>query len=96
MNQQIQTLSKNIMEDLVDGKLDELMHSTGNCCCERCRTDVRTLALNMLPPKYATSVSGIVYIHFQSLDPQMQIDIITAILNAIHVVHAHPRHDETQ
>lgn len=92
--QQTNLISKNIMEDLVDGRLDELMRFSGVCCCERCRADVRTLSLNTLPAKYVMSTSGDVYVRFQSLEPQMQADIVTAIMNAIEVVRANPRHDK--
>lgn len=85
-------ISKNVMEDLVDCRMDELLKSADCCCCEQCRADIRTLSLNMLPAKYVVSVSGNVYVRFQTMEPQLQADITTAILNAIHVVQANPRH----
>lgn len=92
--QQTNLISKNVMEDLVDDRLDELMEFAGVCCCERCRADVRTLSLNSLPAKYVISTSGDVYVRFQSLEPQMQVDLTTTIMNAIEIVRANPRHDK--
>jgi competence protein ComFB len=85
---------KNVMEDLVDCKLDEMMHAAKMCCCERCRADVLALVLNKLPSRYVVSVSGDVYTRFQALDTQMQADITAAIISAIEVVRQLPHHDE--
>lgn len=78
--------SKNIMEDFVDSRMEELLKNADCCYCEQCRADIRTYALNNLPAKYVRSTSGNVYVRFQSLEPQLQTDITTAILNAIQVV----------
>lgn len=85
---------KNIMEDLVEGKLNELMRAANMCCCERCRADVKALALNNLPPRYVVSVGGDVYSHFQALNMQSQVNITTAIVAAIRVVRDSPHHGE--
>jgi len=85
---------KNIMEDLVDGKLNELMRSANMCCCDRCRADVKAFALNMLPPRYVVSVGGDVYSHFEAMNMQSQINIMTAIVSAIRVVRENPHHGE--
>ena len=42
----------NVMQILVEEKADEYMKMFGICCCDKCRLDVRALALNNLPPKY--------------------------------------------
>ena len=42
----------NVMQILVEEKADEYMKMFGICCCDKCRLDVRALALNHLPPKY--------------------------------------------
>ena len=42
----------NVMQILVEEKADEYMKMVGICCCDKCRLDVRALALNNLPPKY--------------------------------------------
>lgn len=85
--------SKNIMEDFVDSRMEELLKNADCCCCEQCCADIRTYALNNLPAKYVRSTSGNVYVRFQSLEPQLQTDITTAILNAIQVVKKNPHHE---
>jgi len=64
------------------------------CCCERCRADVKALALNKLPPRYVVSVGGDVYSHFQALNMQNQINITAAVLTAIRIVRESPHHGE--
>lgn len=91
--QETDIVSKNTMEDLVEEKLDYLIHFAGICDCKYCRADIRTLSLNSLPPKYVMRVSGDVFVRFQSLDAQAQADIATAIMNAIEIVRENPRHD---
>jgi len=83
---------KNIMEDLVENRLGDLMRSADMCCCERCRADVKALALNKLPPRYAVSAGGEVYSHFQELCTQSQVNITAAIMAAIQVVRQNPHH----
>ncbi len=87
---------KNILEDLVTYKLDELMQAADMCSCDRCRADVLAFALNKLPSRYVSSNNGDIYARFQSLDFQMQANITTAILNAIEVVKKTPHHERGQ
>ena len=85
---------KNIMEDLVECKLNELMRCSGMCSCERCRADVKALALNKLPPRYVVSVNGDVYSHFEAMNVQTQVNITAAVASAIRVVRESPHHGE--
>ena len=82
------------MEDLVDIKLNELMRSAGMCCCERCRADVKALALNNLPPRYVVSICGDVYSHFDAMNVQTQVNITAAVASAIRIVRNSPHHGE--
>ncbi|MGI6153648.1 MAG: late competence development ComFB family protein, partial [Christensenellaceae bacterium] len=83
---------KNIMEELVEEKLDMMMSSAGVCDCEQCRADVFAYALNHLPPKYIASTSGDVFTRVNTATTQFQADILTAIVQAIDMVSKHPRH----
>ncbi len=85
---------KNIMEDLVEFKLGDLIRCSGMCCCERCRADVKALALNKLPPRYVVSVGGDVYSHFAAMNVQTQVNITSAVAAAIRVVRKNPHHGE--
>lgn len=83
---------KNIMEDVVSVKIDGLIQAENACACEKCRADVMVLALNNLPPRYVSTVSGDVFSHFEMVTQQPQTDIVAAIVNAIKVVSDNPRH----
>jgi competence protein ComFB len=87
-------IPKNIMEDLVDVKLNVLIQSAGMCCCERCRADVKALALNNLPPRYVVSVGGNIHSHFQAMNVQIQVNITAAVARAIRIVRNSPHHGE--
>jgi competence protein ComFB len=89
-------MPRNLMEELVDSRLDEYMRSEAVCQCERCRADVMALALNNLQPKYVVSVSGEVYSRYDAVKSQFQADVITTILCAIAVINKRPRHDGEQ
>jgi competence protein ComFB len=86
-------LPKNIIEDLITYKLDELIEETDVCKCERCRTDIIAIALNKLPSRYVNSSGGDIMARMQALDDQMQANITTAILKAIEMVKKKPHHE---
>lgn len=85
-------LPKNILEDLIAYKLDELIEATDVCNCERCRNDILAIALNKLPSRYVSSSGGDIMARMQSMDDQMQANITTAIIKAIEVVKLKPHH----
>lgn len=84
---------KNYMEDAVDAALDEVLELTEACGCERCRLDIKALALNHLPPKYVVTDKGYVYTKVNELAAQFRTDITVALTNAAKVVSQKPRHD---
>jgi len=84
---------KNYMEDLVWTRLDAVMERVPAACrCEKCRHDVAALALNFLPPRYFVTDKGEMYSRVKALEVQFDIDVITAITNAIKIVNAQPHH----
>lgn len=87
-------ISKNLMEELVDLKLDSCIKEAGACQCPQCRADIRALALNRLPPRYIVSTAGGVFARVLNATSQVQADITTAIYSAISLVQEHPRHSE--
>lgn len=83
------------MEDLVWGKVDEVIkRQKGLCRCEHCRYDVVALALNFLPPRYIVSSQGEAFTKVSELEQQFNIDILSAIANAAIIVGKKPRHAE--
>jgi len=83
---------KNISEDLVDMYLDECIENSGVCGCDRCRADVKALALNNIPTHYAVSEMGKALQRARILCTQYQTDIIFAIMNAALIVKENPKH----
>jgi len=83
----------NMMEKLVEIRLDERMKVSGACNCEQCREDIKCIALNNLPPKYVSTPKGEL---FSKIDQQMirqnVLDIDVAVINAMEFVNKNPRH----
>ncbi|HWP51466.1 MAG TPA: late competence development ComFB family protein [Clostridia bacterium] len=53
---------RNVMEELVEDKVDRLWKTHTACTCERCREDVIALSLNNLPPQYVVSDAGAFFV----------------------------------
>lgn len=85
---------KNLMEELVDAKIDEIMKMENMCCCKHCRADVFALALNLLPPKYVVTTGGEVFSRLDTRDTQSQASITTAIVRAAKTVNKNSYHDK--
>lgn len=84
---------KNLMEDMVERKLEGMLPQLGCCTCEVCRTDILCYALNRLKPKYVATSQGELLSRIDSLSSTFEIAIITEITNASEVVRKHPRHN---
>lgn len=84
---------KNVMEDAVLMKLDEIMTIQGICKCSQCRYDTASYALNQLPSKYVATTKGELYVKAYNIVRQHELDIVTAIGKACQVVKANPRHE---
>jgi competence protein ComFB len=82
------------MEEAVDNTIKEIISKRDDVCkCERCLMDIKALALNHLPPKYAVTDKGYVYTKAAELESQFKADIIVAVTNALKVVRKNPRHE---
>ncbi|MBU3179767.1 late competence development ComFB family protein [Clostridium psychrophilum] len=85
---------KNYSEDEVTKLLDTiLMRYDDICKCEKCKLDIKALALNSLSTKYTVSEQGELYTSALSeVNKQQTIDVTTAITKAIEIVSANPKH----
>ena len=82
----------NVMEKVVDDKLDEML-KTENCCqCDRCLEDMKAIALNKLPAKYVSTHNGELFSKLDSTLRQNIVDINVAVSNAIACVSKKPSH----
>lgn len=82
----------NVMEDLVEERLDACIAMTGVCSCDFCRADMKALALNKLPPRYASRLKGNLFARIQATRNQSSADVLSAVMEAISIVSEHPRH----
>lgn len=90
-----EVLFKNYMEEVVDSTLEEILSRRDDVCkCDRCKLDIKALALNHLPPKYVVTDKGYVYTKVNELESQFKADVTVAVTNAMKVVRKNPRHDK--
>ena len=83
---------KNHMEEVVERLVAKYIRE-GDCChCEKCRLDVMALALNTLKPVYIVTRTGEMFASIDSTYPQNQVDAEIAVLKAIALVKANPKH----
>lgn len=85
---------KNIMEDIVFMKLNEMIDSLGMCKCEQCKSDIAACTLNSIPPKYYSSEKGGLYIKVGQISADREVEVIQAIVRAAEIVKEHPRHEQ--
>ncbi|MFT5871481.1 MAG: competence protein ComFB [Clostridium sp.] len=85
---------KNFSEIEVSILLEEVLNRYDNICkCEKCKLDIKALALNCLATKYTVSKQGEIYTKaLAEINKQQTINVITAIIKAIEIVSANPKH----
>ncbi|MCD7731452.1 MAG: late competence development ComFB family protein [Oscillospiraceae bacterium] len=85
----------NIMEQIVEEKLDILLSGVDCCKCEYCHQDMLAFALNLVKPKYVNSARGELFGRIDSAKLQNSVDINIAVAKAIEVVSSSPNHEKT-
>jgi competence protein ComFB len=85
---------KNFSETEVNKRLEEILNGYDNICkCQKCKLDIKALALNSLSTKYIVSEQGEIYTKaLNEVDKQEAINVTTAIAKAIAIVSANPKH----
>lgn len=83
---------QNVMETLVEEQLDKFMKDADICTCDYCRADIKALALNKLPARYASRLEGNLITRVDNMRRQASTDVIAAIIEAINIVSTNPRH----
>lgn len=87
-------VAQQTLEQIVTDKVIEGHDISGYCFCPRCWTDVLSLALNNLTPRYVGSEEGEVFARIDlSLDYQLRADVYAQLTRALLQVGANPRHD---
>ena len=86
---------KNFMEDVVLGKLDQVLAQYPDCCeGDQWRGDIASLALNHLPAHYSSTEKGEIFTRVQAMSLEYEVEVIQQIAKAIELVSAHPRHEK--
>lgn len=82
----------NIMEKLVEDKLDELWNTLDTCKCEKCRNDIIALTLNQVGAKYVVTHEGELYAKLCTLSNEYGLEVLKAIAKSIRTVAENPNH----
>jgi competence protein ComFB len=83
---------KNVTEDIVFKKLEQIKDTLEGCKCSRCKLDIIAYALNHLPPKYVITSEGELIAHLEAENTQFDTDLTTLIIQASKIVAANPHH----
>jgi len=82
------------MEEVVDSKIDLVLNSMDVCKCDKCKLDIKAIALNSLSPHYVVTDKGNLYSKLKEMEAQFEVDIETAIIKAAMTVSNNPRHQD--
>lgn len=85
---------RNVMEEIVLNKVDEIIKTVDGCKCEQCRLDIASYVLNRVPTKYVATKEGSIISKVDSLDKKFEIQLVTEIAKAIQIVHENPNHQK--
>lgn len=85
---------RNVMETLVEAKVDRLWKNHTGCTCDQCRDDVIALALNNLPPQYVVSHAGALFVKIAQLENTREVEITRQVAAAMKVIGESPHHGE--
>jgi competence protein ComFB len=82
----------NVMEKIVEAKMETYMSDYDGCKCESCVQDIKCLALNGLPSKYVNTPQGELFSRVdQIMLRQNSVDVDFAVMKAIDIVKSSPR-----
>ena len=81
----------NLMEDIVLQHVDRILEADGCYCCDICKPDVITYALNHLPPQYVVTDTGRMMVKLKNCDSQNRTDVLAALSNAVKLIRDNPR-----
>ena len=85
----------NVMEILVDERLERYVKMFGLCDCPRCLADARALALTKLPPKYVVLADMAATPMLSLYRAKFESQVIAQVIQACKTVMESPRHTGT-
>ena len=83
---------KNVYEELVMWYLPNILPSLHCCTCNYCRSYLVAGTLNRLHPRYVVTHKEYLLEKSNVLNPQFNVDILTAILLTANELQHHPMH----
>ncbi len=83
----------NIMQTLVEKKVDRYIQMFGLCSCPKCVADVKAIALNNLVPKYIVTVPEEESPWVTIYEGRFSAEVTAQILHACKIVMENPLHD---
>ena len=83
---------RNIMEEIVYEKMDEIVNSLGCCTCEKCQADIAAYVLNHVAPRYVASEKGELFSKVQEMTQNNETEIVMKIVSAAEIIKGSPRH----
>lgn len=84
----------NVMERLVDERLEKYVKLFGLCSCPRCLADVRAMALSRLPAKYVVLPASSVAPMMSLYQARFDSTVIAQVIQACKTVMESPRHTQ--
>lgn len=90
----MQIALKNVTEDIVIKKFEQIKDTLVGCKCSRCKLDIYAYALNNLAPKYVITSEGELIAHLEAENTQFDTDLTTLIINASKIVGENPHHNQ--
>lgn len=84
----------NVMERLVDERLEKYVKLFGICSCPRCLADVRALSLSRLPAKYVVLAASSVAPMMSMYQARFDSMVIAQVIQACKTVMESPRHTQ--
>ena len=84
---------KNVMEDIVIHKIEELEASLDCCTCDKCKSDIAAYVLNRVTPKYVASEKGELFCRAMEHEEEHAFDLLKKIALAAYIIKNNPSHD---
>lgn len=86
----------NVMQALVEDKVDKYMKMFGLCTCNRCHIDVVALALSNLPPKYVVAKPHELIPRLSMYEQKFSVVVVTQVMSACRKVLDRPHHQRKE
>ncbi|MCQ2506687.1 MAG: late competence development ComFB family protein [Lachnospiraceae bacterium] len=83
---------RNLTEDYVIIKIEEILQNFNCCKCEQCRLDIASYALNRLQPRYVATSQGALMTKLCEFSGQFEVSTTAIIVQAIETISKNPHH----